>query len=81
MPKEILHTAFLVRWEEGDQTRWRSTVENAYTGEKLHFVDKIALLHFLLKSLFNGNVARDEDGMSLNNNPDLTDTLREHFRS
>jgi len=82
MPKEIRHTAFLIRWQDNEsQTRWQSTVENAYTGEKLHFVNKIALIRFLLKSLFNGNAARDEDGMSLNNKPDLTDETQEHFRS
>jgi len=74
MPKEIRHTAFLVRWQDNDrQTRWQSTVENAYTGEKLHFVDKIALIRFLSTSLFGDNVTMDEDGVLLDNRPDLTD--------
>jgi len=82
MPKEIRHTAFLIRWQDNDkQTRWQSTVENAYTGEKLHFVDKIALLRFLSTSLFDDNVSRDEDEMSPSNKPDLTDETQEHFRS
>jgi hypothetical protein len=53
MSTKSRHTAFLVRWqEEGEGTRWRSTVENAYTGQKLHFSDKSELLRFLWQSLY-----------------------------
>jgi hypothetical protein len=53
MSKEM-HRAFLIRWQaEGDRTRWRSTVENVYTGEKHHFADRDQLLRFLSESLFD----------------------------
>jgi hypothetical protein len=46
------YSAFLVRWQSADdRTPWRSTVENAYTGEKVHFADKIELLRFFWESL------------------------------
>ena len=58
MSKEMQRVAFLVRWEaEGDQTRWRSTVENVYTGEKRHFADRNQLLRFLRQSLFEGEAS------------------------
>ena len=48
MSKKTRYAAFLVRWQdEGEQTRWQSTVENAYTGEKVHFTQKNDLLRFL----------------------------------
>jgi hypothetical protein len=58
MSKEMHRAAFLVRWEaEGDQTRWRSTVENVYTGEKHHFADRNQLLRFLSQSLVDEEAA------------------------
>ena len=53
MSKERHYSAFLVRWqEEGhQQTRWRATVVNAYTGEEVHFTNKQDLLRFLWQSL------------------------------
>lgn len=58
MSKETHHVAFLVRWEaEGGQARWRSTVENVYTGEKHHFADRDQLLRFLQQSLFEGEAS------------------------
>ena len=48
------HAAYLVRWQEGsDLTHWRSTIENAYTGEKHHFSDRSELMQFLWRSLFD----------------------------
>ena len=52
MPNETQYAAFLIRWQDGPQTRWRSTVENAHTGQKHHFVNKSELLRFLWKSLY-----------------------------
>ncbi len=53
MTKKTRHAAFLIRWQDdGDQTRWQSTVENAYTGEKVHFLDKNDLLRFLWHALY-----------------------------
>jgi hypothetical protein len=58
MSKEIHHAAFLIRWQaEGDQTRWRSTVENAYTGEKHQFADKNQLMRFIRQLLFEGDAS------------------------
>lgn len=52
MSRETHYAAFLIRWQDdGPQTRWRSTVENAHTGQKHHFVTKSELLHFLWQSL------------------------------
>ena len=57
MLKETQYAAFLIRWQDdGSQTRWRSTVENAYTGQKLHFSNKSELLHFLWQSLYEGEM-------------------------
>jgi len=62
------HAAFLVRWQEGsDQAHWRSTIENAYTGEKHHFNDRNELLQFLWRSLF-------ENGNNLPDGKETTDT-------
>ena len=50
------HAAYLVRWQEGsgsDQTYWRSTIENAYTGERHDFSDRSELMQFLWRTLFN----------------------------
>jgi hypothetical protein len=59
MPKETRYTAFLIRWQDGgDQTRWQATVENAYTGEKRHFINKDDLLRFLWHSLYGGQESR-----------------------
>ena len=53
MSNKNRYSAFLFRWQdEGNQTHWRSTVENVYTGEKFHFADKQEMLHFLEHSLF-----------------------------
>ncbi len=53
MSREIQHTAFLVRWQgNDDQVRWRSTIENAYTGEIIYFTDKNELMRFLWQLLF-----------------------------
>ena len=53
MLKETRKTALLVRWlDEGDQSRWHSTVENAYTGQKWQFSNKGELMHFLWQSLY-----------------------------
>jgi hypothetical protein len=58
MTKEMHRAAFLVRWEaEGDQTRWRSMIENVYTGEKHHFADRDQLLRFLQQSLFEAEAS------------------------
>ena len=58
MLKKSHYTAFLIRWQEnGPQTRWRSTVENAYTGQKFHFSSKSELLRFLWQSLYEGEMA------------------------
>jgi hypothetical protein len=55
MSHKTRYTALLIRWQdEGEQTRWRSTVENAYTGEKHHFLDKNELLRFLWHALYSG---------------------------
>jgi len=82
MFNEKRRKAYLVRWQEDENPdHWRSTVENAYTGEEHHFSDRNELIQFLLASLSDGNVIGDEDGMSLENRPDLTDVTQEHFRS
>jgi hypothetical protein len=58
MSKKTRYTALLIRWQdEGEQTRWRSTVENAYTSEKLHFIDKNDLLRFLWHALYGGGAS------------------------
>lgn len=58
MLKKSHYTAFLIRWQDdGPQTRWRSTVENAYTGQKLHFSKKSELLRFLWQSLYEGEIS------------------------
>lgn len=58
MLKETQYVAFLIRWQDGgSQTRWRATVENAYTGQKLHFSNKSELLRFLWQLLFAGEMA------------------------
>jgi hypothetical protein len=55
MSHKTRYTALLIRWQdEGKQTRWKATVENAYTGEKHHFIDKNDLLRFLWHSLYGG---------------------------
>ena len=65
MSNKIRYSAFLCRWqEEGDQTRWRSTVENVYTGEKRHFSDKKEMLHFLEHSLSGRQVMDTEETSS-----------------
>ena len=57
MLKKSHYTAFLIHWQDdGPQTRWRSTVENAYTGQKLHFSNKSELLRFLGQSLYEGEM-------------------------
>ncbi len=57
MSRETHYAAFLIRWQDdGPQTRWRSTVENAHTGQKHHFVTKSELLHFLWQSLYTVEV-------------------------
>ena len=54
MSNKIDYSAFLIRWQDaGPQTRWRATVENAYTGQKLNFSSKSELLSFLWQSLYN----------------------------
>lgn len=59
------HVAYLVRWQEdGDQTHWRSTVENAYTGEQVHFSDRNELMQFLWHSLFE-----DAPSVEIGNEP------------
>jgi hypothetical protein len=56
MSKKTRYAAFLVRWQdEGEQTRWRSMVENTYTGEKVHFTQKNDLLRFLWHWLYGGD--------------------------
>jgi len=58
MTKETHYSAYLIRWQDdGPQTRWRSTVENAYTGQKQQFSNKSELLRFLWQSLYEGEVA------------------------
>lgn len=53
MSNETHYVAFLIRWQDdGPQTRWRATVEHAYTGQKLHFTSKSELLRFLWRSLY-----------------------------
>ena len=53
MSRETRYAAFLIRWQDaGPQTRWRSTIENAYTGQKFHFSNKSDLLRFLWQSLY-----------------------------
>ena len=57
MSQETHYAAFLIRWQDdGPQTRWRSTVENAYTGQKLHFSSKSELLRFLWEALYEGEM-------------------------
>jgi hypothetical protein len=57
MTKETQYSAYLIRWQDGgSQTRWRATLENAYTGQKLHFSNKIELLRFLWQLLFEGEM-------------------------
>ena len=52
------YAAFLIRWQDdGPQTRWRATVENAHTGQKLHFSSKSELLRFLWQSLYEGEIS------------------------
>ena len=58
MSHKTRYTALLIRWQdEGEQTRWKATVENAYTGEKVHFTQKNDLLRFLWHSLYGGETA------------------------
>ncbi|MEM7117132.1 MAG: hypothetical protein AAF614_32160 [Chloroflexota bacterium] len=52
MGQETRYSAYLVRWQEGAQpNRWRALVEDAYTGERIHFSNKDQLLQFLRQSL------------------------------
>jgi hypothetical protein len=47
------YAAFLIRWQDdGPQTRWRATAENAHTGQKYHFMNKSELLRFLWEALY-----------------------------
>ena len=58
MTKETHYSAYLIRWQDdGPQTRWRATVEHAYTGQKLHFCSKSELLRFLWQSLYEGEMS------------------------
>jgi hypothetical protein len=58
MAKKTRYTAMLIRWQdEGEQTRWQATVENAYTGEKHYFLDKNELLRFVWQALFGDESA------------------------
>ncbi|MBE0669445.1 MAG: hypothetical protein IH588_02555 [Anaerolineales bacterium] len=58
MSNKMHYSAFLIRWQgDGPQTRWRATVEHAYTGQKYHFLDKSELLHFLWQSLYEGEMS------------------------
>lgn len=55
MINETHYSAYLIRWQDdGSQTRWRATVEHAYTGQKQHFSNKSELLRFLWQSLYEG---------------------------
>jgi len=55
MTKETHYSAYLIRWQDdGPQTRWRATVEHAYTGQKQQFSNKSELLSFLWQSLYEG---------------------------
>jgi hypothetical protein len=78
MSKKTRYVAFLVRWQdEGEQTRWKATIENAYTGEKVHFTQKNDLLRFLWHSLYgdetSGPVQADAEGETLKNQPNRKD--------
>jgi hypothetical protein len=56
------YAAYLLRWQwHAEHADWRATVENAHTGEKLQFVDKDELLHFLWQALqaAGGSVSAD----------------------
>ena len=70
MLKETHHVAYLIRWQaEADHTRWRSTVENAYTGEKHHFADKNELMRFLQQSLFEGDASAPDTSVAVEESP------------
>jgi hypothetical protein len=59
MSKEIRHSAFLVRWQD-DGKRWRTTVENAYMGEKFHLTDKSELMRILRRLVFDDHVSASD---------------------
>ena len=49
-----LHQAYLLRLKRSqEQTVWRATLENAYTGELLHFATEHELLRYLFQVLRN----------------------------
>jgi hypothetical protein len=61
MSEKTCYTAYLIRWQVNDeQTHWRGSVENAYTGEKVFFSDKTKLMHFLWHSV-NGEAMTKGD--------------------
>ena len=58
MSNKTHYAAFLIRWQDDEsQTRWRATVENAYTGQKRYFVKKSDLLRFLWQSLYEDDLS------------------------
>lgn len=49
------YQAYLIRFQRVEGlARWRTTLQNAQTGELLRFADEKACLHYLLNTL-NGN--------------------------
>jgi len=73
MSNKLRYAAFMFRWQdEGEGTRWRSTVQNVYTGEKFYFTDKDEMMHFLERSLFG------HQGMDTHETPQVPHGQKEY---